>query len=328
MSGRDPVEDFEIITRELDLFPGRDAAGERLADKPQLVTANKIDALDEPARLERLKDHLRERGIPLYAVSAVTGEGIDALLEAIWREVTRMARAARDPRHHDELAATTPLGILGGTLDPVHVGHVETALAARAALALDRVLLLPSRVPPHRPLQPSASPFHRFAMAALAVNGWKASRPATSSCPPPAHRTRHRRSNASTQSGVRPWQIFFILGADAFAEIETWNRYPRVLDLANFVVVSRPGYDSRGIVESLPALARRFASTASAAASGATDTRIFVLPAVTPDVSSTEIRRRLLAFEPVVGLIGEAVERHIRQHRLYHGTLTPMGPQL
>ncbi len=63
------------------------------------------------------------------------------------------------------------LGILGGTLDPVHVGHVETALAARDALALDRVLLLPSRVPPHRPLQPSASPFHRFAMAALAVNG-------------------------------------------------------------------------------------------------------------------------------------------------------------
>jgi GTP-binding protein len=91
MSGRDPVEDFEIITRELDLFPGRDAAGERLADKPQLVTANKIDALDEPARLERLKDHLRDRGLPLYAVSAVTGEGIDALLEAVWREVT-MAR--------------------------------------------------------------------------------------------------------------------------------------------------------------------------------------------------------------------------------------------
>ena len=48
MSGRDPVEDFEIIQRELELFPGRDAAGERLADKPQLVTANKIDALDEP----------------------------------------------------------------------------------------------------------------------------------------------------------------------------------------------------------------------------------------------------------------------------------------
>jgi nicotinate-nucleotide adenylyltransferase len=209
------------------------------------------------------------------------------------------------------------LGILGGTLDPVHVGHVETALAARAALALDRVLLLPSRVPPHRTLQPSASPFHRFAMAALAVNGVEGveASDVELSAPGPSY-------TASTlerfqTAGVRPWQIFFILGADAFAEIESWNRYPRVLDLANFVVVSRPGYDSRGIVESLPALAQRFASTASAAASGGTDTRIFVLPAVTPDVSSTEIRRRLRAFEPVVGLIGQAVERHIRQHRLY-----------
>ena len=94
MSGRDPVEDFEIIQRELELFPGRDAAGERLMDKPQLVTANKIDALDEPVRLERLKDHLRERSIPLYAVSAATGQGLDALLEAMWKEVANAREGA------------------------------------------------------------------------------------------------------------------------------------------------------------------------------------------------------------------------------------------
>src|SRR5688572_16961066 len=92
ISGREPVDDFEVITRELDLFPGRDASGERLADKPVLVVANKIDALDEPGRLERLEAHLRERGVPLYAVSAATGEGIPALLEATWREL----EAARD----------------------------------------------------------------------------------------------------------------------------------------------------------------------------------------------------------------------------------------
>jgi GTPase len=98
MSGRDPVEDFEIIQRELALFPGRDATGERLMDKPQLVTANKIDALDEPERLERLMDHLRRRGIPLYAVSAATGQGLDALLEAMWKEVANARdRTAASP---------------------------------------------------------------------------------------------------------------------------------------------------------------------------------------------------------------------------------------
>jgi GTP-binding protein len=90
-SGRDPVEDFTVITRELELFPGRDAAGQRLQDKPLIVAANKIDALDDPSRLERLKDHLQRSGIPLYPVSAATGEGIPALLEAMW---TRLAPPA------------------------------------------------------------------------------------------------------------------------------------------------------------------------------------------------------------------------------------------
>jgi len=88
-TGRDPVEDFDIITRELALFPGRDAAGERLADKPVLVAANKMDALDEPDRLKRLEQHLQSAGVPLYPVSAATGQGLDVLLEAIWREVAR-----------------------------------------------------------------------------------------------------------------------------------------------------------------------------------------------------------------------------------------------
>jgi GTPase len=103
LTGRDPVQDFEIITRELELFPGRDATGERLADKPQLVAANKIDALDEPDRLERLREHLRERGIPLYPVSAATGEGLDPLLEAVWRAVAtaRERTAVAAPPHSE-----------------------------------------------------------------------------------------------------------------------------------------------------------------------------------------------------------------------------------
>jgi GTP-binding protein len=94
-SGRDPVGDFEVIMRELALFPGRDASGERLVDKPMLVAATKIDALDDPERLASLERHLRSAGLPLYAVSAVTGDGLDRLLEAIWREVS--AARARVP---------------------------------------------------------------------------------------------------------------------------------------------------------------------------------------------------------------------------------------
>jgi GTP-binding protein len=87
-SGREPVDDFDVITRELAMFPGRDASGERLQDKPVVVAANKIDALDEPERLERLRGHLQRAGIPLYPVSAVTGEGLPLLLEAVWKALT------------------------------------------------------------------------------------------------------------------------------------------------------------------------------------------------------------------------------------------------
>jgi len=100
-SGREPVDDFEILTRELQLFPGRDVSGERLAEKPVIVAANKIDALDEPERLERLRQHLQDRGIPLYAVSAAAGDGLTPLIEAVWREVAaareRTSAAAQIP---------------------------------------------------------------------------------------------------------------------------------------------------------------------------------------------------------------------------------------
>ena len=87
-SGRDPVSDYDVIARELALFPGRDAAGERLQDKPLIVAANKIDVLDDPSRLERLKAHAHRAGVPCFAVSAATGEGLAPLLEAMWQQVT------------------------------------------------------------------------------------------------------------------------------------------------------------------------------------------------------------------------------------------------
>jgi GTPase len=86
-SGRDPVQDYDIITRELELFPGRDTSGERLAEKPIVAAANKIDALDDPDRLTRLQAHVRSKGIPFFSISAATGEGVDALLEAVWDRI-------------------------------------------------------------------------------------------------------------------------------------------------------------------------------------------------------------------------------------------------
>jgi nicotinate-nucleotide adenylyltransferase len=213
------------------------------------------------------------------------------------------------------------LGILGGTLDPVHTGHIEAARAARRLLTLERVLLMPSRVPPHRTVQPVASRYHRFAMAALAVQGVDGLEVSDLElCVPGTSYTSDTLARLHAL-GIGPSQIFFITGADAFAEIETWHRYPEVLDMASFVVVTRPGHDAEALPARLPLLAARMRPlSARAAASG--EPAVFLVNAPTPDVSSTEIRRRLRAGESIAGLVPVAVEAHIRQHRLYSGLET------
>ncbi len=88
-SGRDPVSDFKVISRELELFEGRgDELAAALSTKRRIAVANKIDAMDEPERLKKLARHLKKLKIPLFPVSAVTGEGLPALLEAMWTEVS------------------------------------------------------------------------------------------------------------------------------------------------------------------------------------------------------------------------------------------------
>jgi nicotinate-nucleotide adenylyltransferase len=116
---------------------------------------------------------------------------------------------------------------------------------------------------------------------------------------------------------LRMSQIFFITGADAFAEIETWSRYPAVLELANFVVVSRPGMSLQALRRRLPALKDRMRLPRMTAAPQGHDTWIFLVDAPTSDVSSTEVRRRIAERRPLSGLVPPGVEQHIARHALY-----------
>ena len=196
------------------------------------------------------------------------------------------------------------VGILGGTFDPIHLGHLEAASAAGRTLSLDRVLLLPSRTPPHRSTEPRASVFHRFAMAALAasergllVSDLEVRREG------PSYTA--LTLEALHREGFAPAQLFFITGSDAFADVGTWYDYPRILQLANFVVVSRPGAPHPSALIPNPESRIPAAPT------------VFSVEANTPDVSSTDIRRRVGAGESIDGLVPSSVAGHIRRHHLY-----------
>jgi nicotinate-nucleotide adenylyltransferase len=211
------------------------------------------------------------------------------------------------------------VGLLGGTFDPIHLGHLAAARAAQDALALEAIRFIPSSAPPHRPDRPRASGYHRLQMTALAVAGcpgWQASE------------VELERGGASytfdtltTLRRAEPTsQFFFITGADAFAEIAAWRRYPDVLDLAHFVVIARAGTSFDRLKARLPALEPRMLEVDHAPPDrylAAPFPSIFLVSATTPDVSSTEIRRRAAAGESLDGLVPDEVARYIRQHRLY-----------
>lgn len=228
-------------------------------------------------------------------------------------------------------------GILGGTFDPIHLGHLGAAEVARVGLALDEILVVPSHLPPHRASRPCASSYHRFAMVALAVGervGYSASDLELLTSGPSYTSVTLERLHAI---GVRPAELFFITGADAFADIATWRDYPALLDAAHFVVVSRPGHPAGALRERLQALAARMIDVAPAYQTPAVDPTtawtvagaaapaelrasspaIFLIDARTPIVSSTDIRSRVARGEPIAGLVTSEVERHIRRHRLY-----------
>ena len=289
------------------------------------MAANKIDALDEPDRLARLQARAAALGLPCLAISAAAGTGVDRLLEAAWPHVAVAAGGGAAPgvgrRRHlgRECRSLMParLGLLGGTFDPVHEGHMAAGRAARAALALDHVQLVPARTPPHRAVGPGASTAHRFAMAAIAAleePGWTVSDAELERAGPSFT---YDTLQAAHDRGLSASQIFFITGADAFAEIATWSRYPEVLDLAHFVVVTRPGSSLAGLAERLPGLAARMrrAPELGRRPGGATD--IVLVDAATPDVSSTVIRARAARGYSLAGLVPPRIEQYIRRHGLY-----------
>ena len=193
------------------------------------------------------------------------------------------------------------LGVVGGTFDPVHVGHLAMAEAAIRCAGLDRLLLVPAALPPHR-RPAAASAEDRLAMCRLAAAG----RPGIE-----VSDLELRRGGASytvdtleelerTNPGA---ELHLVLGWDAARELRSWRRPDDVLRLARLVVVSRPGLPDPG-----PDQLRQ---------AGIDPERVVLCRERTPDVRATEIRRRLAAGEAVDALLVPSVAKYVREHGLY-----------
>lgn len=211
---------------------------------------------------------------------------------------------------HKSVVTGQRIGILGGTFDPPHIGHLWLASLAADALALDRVLLMPAARPPHKGGQPISNAADRILMTRLAI----ADNPLLE-----ISLVEMERSGPSyTVDSLRELQdhyggsarLFLVMAADSLAQIDTWREPDRILQLAEWAVGPRPG----SALPDRAALRDRFGKAAD---------RIHLLEGPALQVSGTEIRRRVAAGRVIRYLVPAAVEELIRARGLYRRPRKP-----
>lgn len=214
------------------------------------------------------------------------------------------------------------IGLFGGTFDPIHLGHLRAAEEVRRRARLDRVLFIPSYLPPHKKLGAVAPAADRLRMVELACRG-RAGFEASSI----EVEVREKSYSILTLRKVRALspdaRLFFILGVDAFLDIGTWREYHRVLEECFFIVMGRPGF---GLARARGVLGGQLRERMSSVEAGGglagplpPQTRIFLVPIRALDVSSTAIREKARRRQSLEGLVPATVETYIREHQLYRG---------
>jgi nicotinate-nucleotide adenylyltransferase len=234
------------------------------------------------------------------------------------------------------------IGLLGGTFDPIHHGHLALARAAKERFDLGRIHFVPANVPPHKQSRTVTPYFHRYAMVVLATMGEKAFVPSVLEAPGvvevPASGGKGRlakdvvpAANYSIDTVKRLKEslkkidrVFFLIGMDAFAEIAHWHQAEALFRECEFIVASRPGYSLADVANALPEKIRPPRNVSQPFAkqpakgdlvlSGAT---IHLLENVHQAVSATAIREAVAAKKPLRKFVDAAVEEYIKKEGLY-----------
>jgi nicotinate-nucleotide adenylyltransferase len=196
------------------------------------------------------------------------------------------------------------LALFGGSFDPIHRGHVAIATAAADAFHLDTVLFAPAGRQPLKPGVSSAPFADRLAMAALACAPDPRFTPSSLDAPHPNGSPNYSVDTLATLHTLHPAAtLYMLVGADSFLELRRWNQPDLLLTLAQWIVVSRPGF-------SLDDLSPLQLTPGQAA-------QVHLLESVHEDVSATLLRERLHHHDPCDDLLPPAVAAYIRSHHLY-----------
>ena len=197
------------------------------------------------------------------------------------------------------------IGIMGGTFDPIHYGHLAAAEAARVEFGLCKVIFMPAGNPPHKQSQKISDAEHRYRMTALATSsnsGFEVSRLEVDKAG--ITYTFDTMEELRSIYGEAP-ELYFITGADAVLELLTWYKIGELLTLCKFIAVTRPGFDIWKLEQKIAEISSKY------------DGEIICLEVPLLEISSTDIRERIKNGKPVKYLLPEEVEAYIHKNGLY-----------
>lgn len=211
------------------------------------------------------------------------------------------------------------IGAYGGTFDPVHNGHIEVARAVAKIFELDWLLLIPAHRPPHKDARSISDAYHRYAMAVLATLDEPRISVSTIELEAPDKPYSFETVERLKEAYDPRMELFFIVGADSFEEINTWREPDRLLANANLVAVTRPGYEVRisHLSESMRAGIVDLRGGLPFKSEDPGGSRVYLTDCANNDVSSTEIRRRVCAGESIDELTPALVAGYVEKYGLY-----------
>ncbi len=209
------------------------------------------------------------------------------------------------------------MGLFGGTFNPIHLGHLRGAEEIRETFGLEKVIFIPAAIPPHKEMGGMMDASHRLEMVRLAVS----TNPYFSVSDIELKRSGKSYSIDTIRyfREIHQGPLFFILGRDAFLEIETWKEFKTLFSLCHFIVMARPGSQEKGHVSTLPGgLTPCFKYDPAAEAWVHASGNDLSLKEITfLDISSTKVRLLMERGESVRYLVPTEVEAYIREKGLY-----------
>ena len=196
------------------------------------------------------------------------------------------------------------IGILGGTFDPVHLGHIALAKAAIAEAELTRIIIMPAYVQPFKQGKSVTDEEHRLAMTRLAFDSVEKAEVSTFETD--RMRVSYTYDTLSALKSKYPdCEIFFVTGTDSFVEVDTWYKGVDLLKNFSFIVSVRPGYQEEKLEDKIRKYRHLYG------------TNVLKVAAVMPDISSTDIRDACRRGESISAMVPEKVERYIKENGLY-----------